>query len=706
MIRSLHRLGRLACLRPSFVGSVLVLAGTQAGCAARRMDGGELVRSIHFDGNSSFIQGTSDYNLRQSMEQAPSSPFARWVPWAPTRALDREALARDAWRVEVWYAHHGFFDARFLGWDVRTIRPAGRVRRDGSQRAAVVELVGHVEEGPPTRVRTSVVEGMDRQVVGGPISSFARRISGDLVGDRFDLEAVKDVEEALLERLRQQAFAFATVRSAVEVVPGERVADIRFLVEAGPACSFGDVAVSGTRDVPRELVETEITIVPGTPFNARTLAETRQRLFALGAFSAVNVLPGTVGEREDGRPVVPVEVQVTETRFRQVRAGAGVGLESGRADTHVSLTFKHTNLLERLLNLKLDAQVGYAVVTTYDEVATGEAVDTRSPTLDLAATLVWPHAFGPRWKYVQDVGYEQGLEAEYRFLSPTVTPSVSFTASRRLTLTGAYRAQYFDYLDLDVQLSDKMESRLGLDLSDPYYLSFLEARAVFEGRDDVLFTRRGHYVTGAVGLAGLPGSGDWDTAVFGNFNYVRGSADVRMYRSLAPLFHSSEAFVVAGRLAAGVAVPYGGGDRASVPYAERFKVGGGATVRGWVSDHLGPYLCTVEDGDTVTYAAMAEGQDCDDYVYIGGLASGYGSLEVRKGIRWGVGVAGFVDGGMAWDGPADLLTQLPLLTAGGGIRYASPVGPVRLDVGFRLDDHPLYAQEPRWNAHFSLSEAF
>ena len=99
----------------------------------------------------------------------------------------------------------------------------------------------------------------------------------------------------------------------------------------------------------------------------------------------------------------------------------------------------------------------------------------------------------------------------------------------------------------------------------------------------------------------------------------------------------------------------------------------------------------------------------DVVVPIGGQVYALGSVELRKEIieRWGVGIAGFFDIGMAWADLASVPDQLPLPSVGGGVRYKSPFGPVRLDFGYRLDNDPDFAgEDKKWNIHFSLSEAF
>ena len=93
-------------------------------------------------------------------------------------------------------------------------------------------------------------------------------------------------------------------------------------------------------------------------------------------------------------------------------------------------------------------------------------------------------------------------------------------------------------------------------------------------------------------------------------------------------------------------------------------------------------------------------------VPIGGLVALQASGEIRALVYDDFGLAAFIDAGMTWN-DLESVTQTPLQpTVGGGLRYRTPVGPLRLDVGYRVFDPPEYRQLSRFGIHFSLSEAF
>ncbi len=694
---------------------LLPLALVTVGCASRP-ELRERIGHVRFEGNGRFWDGTSDFHVRQAMEQEPAA-WSTPVFIRQAVPLDRDTLAADAWRIELWYAHNGFLDARFLGWDVRQRQRARRGR------PAVLDVVGHVEQGEPSLVRELRFEGLD--LGGGTVHRrYLERNASVQAGDRFSLEAVDDTEELIRGWLQEHSYAWVTVETELVAYPEQRAVDVVFRVTPGEACRFGEVRLEGAEHVPDPMIRDQLAMVPGRPFKASALGATRRALFGLGTFSMVTVDPVFQAENPS---VVPVRVGLEETRFRRMRLGGGVGVESGQQDAHVSLGFQHTNLFDRLIGLDLDTSAGAAAIASYEDLSAGEGVEKWAPVVDSGLELSFPRIFGPGWVMKQALGYEMGLESTYTFYQPSWKPSISHVFEPRkgtrsalgvLSLTTSYELSYFDFIEQDVDLTTIQGSRLGLDLEAPYILSYVEEAAVWDLRDDPLFTSRGLYAAAAMGVAG--GFGERGAPLFGNYDFLKAYGDLRSYTSLAPLLRLESGLTLATRLAGGFAQPLGSGDRASVPYAERFRLGGGSTVRGWANDQLGPRICEAlelyEDGRDQTFMAVgdssyefitAESDRCEDPIPIGGQIYGFGTLELRKPLLWGISAVGFVDAGMAWEDWAAMAEQWPLPSVGAGVRYKSPVGPVRVDFAYRLNDDPLWDHyDLRWNIHFSLSEAF
>jgi outer membrane protein assembly factor BamA len=689
------------------------------GCASRPQLR-ERVGRVRIEGNGTFWDGTGDFHVRQAMEQEKAA-WSTPVFLGLAVPLDRDTLAQDAWRIELWYAHHGYLDARFLGWDIRERKRARR------RRPAVMDITGRVEEGEPSLVRELRFEGLD---LGGGTGHrrYLERNASVQAGDVFTVSAVDETEDLIRGWLREHSFAWVDVQTEIVAYPEQRAVDLLFRVEPGVACRFGEVSFEPSEHIPDILIRDQLEFEPGKPFKASSLGETRRKLFGLGTFSMVEVTP--VRQPEDPS-VVPVRLTLTESRFRRLRLGGGFGAESGKQDAHVSVGFQHVNLYDRLIGLDLDTELGAATIASLEDLAGGEGVQRWAPEIDSGLELSFPRIFGKGWIMRQSLDYEMGLESSYTFYQPSWQPSVSRVFEPRkgtkrelgtLTLTSSYTLSYFDFIEQDVDLSSVEDSRMGLDLSAPYILSYVEEAAIWDVRDDPLFTTRGMYLAAALGMAG--GFGQQGAPLFGNFDFVKAYGDLRGYTPLGKLFRLPGGVTLASRLAGGFAQPVGSGDRASVPYAERFLIGGGNTVRGWRTDWLGPRICEAaadeggglgvrDPGDLAigsgSYYFRTAERPCTegDPIPIGGQVYGFGTLELRKPLAWGLSVAGFVDVGMAWANWAMMKEQWPLPSVGGGIRYKSPVGPVRLDFAYRLDDDPLWDDtEYRWNLHFSLSEAF
>jgi len=117
-----------------------------------------------------------------------------------------------------------------------------------------------------------------------------------------------------------------------------------------------------------------------------------------------------------------------------------------------------------------------------------------------------------------------------------------------------------------------------------------------------------------------------------------------------------------------------------VPVEERFFAGGSKSVRGWSRSELGPIM----DGKP-----------------IGGNALAVGSLELRHGLFWQISGAAFMDAGNVWEKVQGISLAGIRYSAGAGLRYRTPIGPIRLDLA-----RPVWDEVHKWQVHISVGEAF
>jgi outer membrane protein assembly factor BamA len=642
-----------------------------------------VVKSIRIEGNGGAWSGTSDFNILTAMQQGKNPPLTWWLKPRLRRAhLDAQVLGLDSWRIENWYAHRGYFDARVTGWDVQS---AGSARRFLFWHTpAAVQLVATIDEGQQSTVRS--MTWMDMGRMGRPIQAHLRRKAPLKSGAAFDLEDLLETEAISLEIVHERSFARAELTAGVEAHPEAHAVDVEFTGSLGPPCTFGPVHLPDGLALPTALVEAHIEVVPGQPYRASKLSQTQQQLFGLGVFSMVNLVPDL--SASEGESIIPITVELTEGKARQLKAGAGFSLESGRSDVHMGAEFGHTNVANRLIRSTLRGQAGYV------SNLTGSA---QGPTALAAFDVLIPRFAPPRLGISLDAQFEMGVEEGFRYASPTVAPGVRWSPTDDLTLALSWRLKHFRYLELTLDQRDLVDTPLGLDATgEDYLLSSVSHQLVFDARDDVLFTRRGLYtrvdLTGAGGLLG------------GQYNFLRAQVDQRGYVPVISILGTPVRGTVAGRIGGGIIGLYGAPERAKVPYAERLYLGG-SDVRGWVHNHLGPQLHENDDGD-LALGQPGEPQASTDGTPIGGMVSASGGLEYRHYADSGIGFALFTDLGMVWESLEHVNPRSLQPSVGAGTRYESDIGPIRLDVAIRLGDAPQFSLEPRVWVHLGLAEAY
>jgi translocation and assembly module TamA len=138
--------------------------------------------------------------------------------------------------------------------------------------------------------------------------------------------------------------------------------------------------------------------------------------------------------------------------------------------------------------------------------------------------------------------------------------------------------------------------------------------------------------------------------------------------------------VLAGRSAIGTLF---GESRADVPANLRFYAGGGGSVRG--------------------FAFQSAGELDQDHNPIGGRSLFEASGEVRVRVTDTIGVVAFVDAGAAFTSPVPDFDDELRIGVGPGIRYFSPIGPLRLDVGFPVNPRD---SDDAFQLYISIGQAF
>jgi outer membrane protein assembly complex protein YaeT len=280
----------------------------------------------------------------------------------------------------------------------------------------------------------------------------------------------------------------------------------------------------------------------------------------------------------------------------------------------------------------------------------------------IAVDFVQPHVprDGDRVRVILSEAQEE--EEAYTNDRARLSPRVEFRALPWLTSYAFYRIEYDSLSDVDPVLE-----RVFPDIAPKNaLLSGLGFGLDVNTTDDILDPHRGW--TASLGVEPVGGF------LGGDFAFVRMVVEGRRYQPLP------WRFTLALRTRIGLIEPYGGTD--DIPLFERFYAGGIDSVRGYERRHVGP---------------MVQGDP------IGGLSLLEGSIELRHPITENISGAVFFDAGQVSANRFDLPVDDLRYGAGFGVGYKTPVGPLRLDLGFPFD---APRGDASWQIHVSIGQAF
>ena len=571
-----------------------------------------------------------------------------WVPFSPEYPFDEAWLPMNGHRIEALYRSAGFPDARVLGIDVTP---------DGDER---VDLTIRVEEGEAVRVQTLTFDWQDAVEVELAVRTKVEHEASLAAGDRFDISALNDSVGSLRQALRALGHPLARVASHAEVYEDAHRAAVAFTLSAGPRAVIGGLRYEGLVEVPLERIERETDFALGSLDTPALEARVERAVSGMDVFRWVTVKPAetvTNGETE-------LIVQFAEAHPQMLRLGAGFTFEANRWEERAAIDYTHTNLFGDLTRLDLSLHGGWA------ELPDPFTPDAHGPMLEVAPTLTRKGLFEPYITWTLRPAFEIDIEEGYQFWSPTIRLGATrwFAGQYRLALSQNVR--YVKFFNVD-PLLDAEDSILGRDFRDPYFLSYLELQADAFYTDDVLSPTNGVAFGVTYDLAGGVFQGDFD-----HHSLV---GDARAWWQL------TKRLKLAAKAETGLIFLYG--DEPAVPFDRKLYLGGADRVRGWGQRRLSPKL---------------------DDLPIGGLTSVMGMVQLMARVAGPVWLVAFADVGDVQAAEATYVPNEWNYSAGPGLRIDTPVGLVRLDVGFRLNTPggpSAPAGEPSWAAHFGLGEA-
>lgn len=392
--------------------------------------------------------------------------------------------------------------------------------------------------------------------------------------------------------------------------------DSRIALQPGPAVTFGRMAVSGNQRLNERRLRKIAGFPEGRRFDPEELETVRTRLRRSGVFSAI-----TLQEADDLRPgdVLDVDLTVVEQATRRVGAGAEISTTDGAL---VSAYWMHRNLLGGGERLRIDGRIKDIGSET------SERDDELTIRLDRPATLT-----------PDTTAYVEGTVGRFReedYDEDVARFGLGFTQIFSDRLTADIGVEY--------QLSRVFDANGRTD----FKVLALPMDVIWDRREEQNNAKRGFYLSGEV----TPFTGFSDTS-----SGLRALGEGRAFRS----FGEDERITLAGRARAGTIL---GADLDRTPRSYLFYSGGGGTVRGHPFQSLGVEEIEGPDGPIKT----------------GGLSVASATAELRFQVRERIGLVAFADYGQVWTDNAFGGAADDHAGAGLGVRYDTPIGPLRFDV--------------------------
>jgi translocation and assembly module TamA len=537
------------------------------------------------------------------------------------------------------------------------------------QSTVAIKINGKLVSNPGLAdVLTALPKGSDAQVaIGftlGPLYHLGSiEVDGDLpegtrstlglhTGEPAVAAAVLAGGAHLLNALQERGYAFAQVDAPVAYEAADTpVLDVRFHVVVGAKANIGEIHIEGLQRVHESLLRARLTLHTGDPYSPSAIEKARHDMLGLGVFGQVSVQIGTAVDESGG---VPITFKFRERLRHAIGLSAAYSSDLGGSG---GVTWTDRNVFGNAEQLSIAASV----------INLGGS-DTTGTGYDTSVKFLIPD-FGRRDQTLQfAVGaIKQSLQAyDQTATTASVTLARKLSSSWSVSVGGAATEETIIQTTGEEPIPEIVDGKtvtvdgipvteeVGVNTTYHYTLLAVPFNVAYDSTklaSPLEDPRRG--IRASVTVTPTLAIGKPDSL------FVISQVKLAGYFDLDNLLPTGPGrTVLAARALAGVAE---GAGELSLPPDQRFYAGGSGTIRGYAYQSVGPKFT---DPDSTP---------------IGGTAFTAGSVELRQrfGANWGAAV--FVDAGQVSASLKAVAGEFDI-GAGVGVRYYTPIGPIRLDV--------------------------
>ena len=547
--------------------------------------------------------------------------------WATSGGTYREgAFDRDLGALAFFYGNEGYIEAKFA-----------KPRVTLSQDRRYIDIFIDVDEGKQYFLGDVQFRG-DLLFTEDELREHFKMKKGDV----FSTGVLQQEVLSLTDKYGDRGYAFANVIPKPQTHEGSQVVDLVFDVEKGEKVYWGKISVTGNAKTHDKVIRRQLPFAEGELYNATKRKKGLEKIKRLGFFGAdVNFLTSTPAGHNDR---MDLEIRVAEKPTGTLNVSAGFGNSSGYI---IGASISQNNLfgLGQQLSFNMNLQ--------------------KDSTKQFSLTFADPNVFDSEWLAAIDL---------YRQENPVGGLDINRTFDQRLS-GGSLRVGREIFENLSLYGTYKLEHSLLKNPINPAIftdptkdkesiISSVQATLAYDSRNNRLDPSGGEYLSTSGEFAGLGGR------VFQKYSF-----ESRLYRRLV------WRFVYRGKIETSVLT--NGLTDETVPDTERFRLGGVFSMRGYPGGSVGP--------DRELSNTRDKGAPPGVFKYVlGGTKKLFSSHEVEFPLipEADIRAVFFFDVGNTWD---TLKQASPALLAnyGWGIRWYSPLGPLRFEWGYPFTPVPL-----------------
>jgi outer membrane protein insertion porin family len=624
-----------------------------------------VVRGLSFTGN----KAVDDVTLSSAIATTNSpwlvrNPLTKWTGLGEERYFRERDLPADVMRIEVLYKFSGYFDVK-----VDTL-----VRRSDDD----VKVTFAITEGEPIRVTELQFEGLDAV-------EDRDKLLRDLplvLNDAYSQYRIRETQDTLALRLRNQGYPTAIVDLSADADSATRVASVRFIATLGTRAVFGEVQVRGTESIDSAFVATLVPIRAGDEFQADALYLAQRALYASELFTVATVgIDTTVFAPGDS--VTPIVIEVTEGPSHRARGSVGYAtndcfrLGAGWTARNFLGSGRVLDISTRVSKIGVGTPFDFGAVDNICRGLEADTVGSRLANFGVDVTMR-RHAFLASQNTLSLTVFSERRSEYAVYLREDVGAQIAVTREtpRQIPITLSYRISHGKTQANQVSFCQFFNACVADDvaqLRERRVLTTLTLSAVRQRVNNELDPTRGSLITAEATVSSrFLGSSSLQ-------QFVRLSGDATWYRPL------SRSIVVAARIKGGVIfspeIVLGSGEPLGfVPPDQRFYAGGPNDLRGYDRNELGPVVYVVprdslQSDSSYNATALRVAATGGDRLAIANVEVRFPAPFLSERFK----LAAFVDAGALWSREK---TAGLRITPGLGVRVASPLGPIRFDVGY------------------------